>query len=165
MGPIRRLCALVLVAAFAPFALGCSSSYVPAASPRAAIVMDSGSYAYTRDGKKYDGGLFGGDIEEVVRGNPQAEDYARAYKGGMLGGFLLSLAGALGVGAGAAVTVEQGSQRAPGQSVPPTGLVVMGGGLAVEMIGLFLELNALPHMTDAINAYNDGLGAQAAGGR
>jgi hypothetical protein len=32
---------------------------------------------------------------------------------------------------------------------------VMGAGLVVELVGLGVELNAVPHFYDAINAYND----------
>jgi hypothetical protein len=120
--------------------------------------MDGGYYAYMRDGKKYEGGLFGGDIEEAVHGNPRAEEYARQYKTGTVTGFILSMLGATALGVGGGVVGVQASQTSNGQSLPPTGLIVMGAGLVVEMTGLIIELNALPHLSDAINAYNDGVG-------
>jgi hypothetical protein len=165
----HRICALGILATLAPFALGCSASYRPLASPRVSLVMEGGQYAYVRDGNEYSGGLLGGDIEEAVRGNEKAEEYAHEYKNGMLTGFLLTLLGLAGVGTGAAITGEQSAETRGGQSLPPTGLLVMGGGLLVETIGLIVELSAQPHLTDAINAYNDGLGlgpaAQSSGTR
>jgi hypothetical protein len=144
------------------FTLGCSSTYMPRPSSRASIVMDEGTMAYVRDGKKYDGGIFGGHIEEAVRGNPQAEDYAHQFKTGMITGFVLSTIGIIGVIVGATLVGVQASQQPNDQSVPVTGLVVMGGGLLVDIIGSSVMLNAQPHLFDAINAYNDGIPAPAA---
>jgi hypothetical protein len=124
--------------------------------------MDGGYYAYMRDGKKYEGGLFGGDIEEAVHGNPRAEEYAHQYKTGMVTGFILSMLGATAVGVGGGVIGAQAAETSNGQSLPPTGLIVMGAGLVVEITGLIIELNAMPHMTDAINAYNDGIALPSA---
>jgi len=64
--------------------------------------------------------------------------------------------GALGLVGGAAITGAQAS-RADQNTVPIAGLLVMGGGLLLELIGLGVEFNALPHFYDAINAYNDDL--------
>jgi hypothetical protein len=149
--------ALTTLISFVPFALGCSSSYVPVASPRASIVLDSGSYAYVRDGKKYEGGLFGGELEEAVHGNPRAEAYARAYKTGTATGFALSMVGAAAAIAGLFVFGAQAAQTSNSSDIPPTGLLITGGGLLVDLVGGIVTLNAAPHMTDAINAYNDGL--------
>jgi hypothetical protein len=150
------------LAAMGASTLGCSSTYMPRPSPRVSLVMDSGSYAYVRDGKKYEGGLFGGDLDEAVKGNPEAEHYASAYKGGIATGFVLSLVGAVGIGVGAGVAGSELANQPPGSSsVPVTGLVVMGAGLLVSIIGDVVILNAAPHLFDAINAYNDGLQAAA----
>jgi hypothetical protein len=48
--------------------------------------------------------------------------------------------------------------------LPVTGLAMMGAGLIVDLIGLVLVARATPHLWDAVNAYNDGAGAAAAGG-
>jgi hypothetical protein len=136
--------------------VGCASSYVPRPGPRVAMVLEGGTYSYVRDGKTYKGGLFGGDIDKVVQGDPQAEKYARAYKTGMATGFALTMVGLAGIVAGAFVLTAD-AQQSQGGSVPATGLVVMGSGLVVEIVGAILELNAAPQLFDAINAYNDGL--------
>ena len=77
--------------------VGCASSYLPQPSPRVSVVMDGGSYAYTRDGQKYSGGLFGGDIDKAVKGNKAAEKYAHEYKTGMATGFALTVIGLAGL--------------------------------------------------------------------
>jgi hypothetical protein len=143
------------------FTLGCSSSYMPAASPRVALVMDSGTWAYVRDGKKYPGGLFGGDLDKAVAGNPEAEKYARQYKAGTLTGFVMTFMGLAGLIGGLTVYDTQAESEAYGQRIPPTGLIIAGAGLLVELIGAGVEVSAVPHLTDAINAYNDGLTAPA----
>lgn len=149
--------ALAALFSFLPVATGCSSSYVPAASPRASLVMESGTYAYVRDGKKYEGGVFGGDIEEAVRGNERAEEYARAYKTGTATGLALSFVGVAAAIGGAVLLGYQAGQTTSGQSVPLTGLFIALGGFVVDLAGGIVVSNAQPHLFDAINAYNDGL--------
>jgi len=119
--------------------------------------MESGTYAYVRDGKKYEGGVFGGDLEEAVRGNARAEEYARAYKTGMATGLALSFLGAAATIGGAVLLGYQAGQTPSGQSVPLTGLFIALGGLVVDIAGDIVVSSAQPHLTDAINAYNDGL--------
>jgi hypothetical protein len=119
--------------------------------------MERGTYAYVREGRKYEGGLFGGELEEAVQGNPQAVEYARAYKTGKVTGFVLTLLGAAAAIGGIVLFATQATQTPSTQDVPPTGLFIAGGGLLVELAGSIVMLNAEPHMTDAINAYNDGL--------
>jgi hypothetical protein len=119
--------------------------------------MDHGTYAYVRDGKKYEGGYFGGDIDEAVHGNPKAEEYARSYKTGRTAGFALTLFGAAAAVGGLVLFGAQAGQTQSGQDVPLTGLLIAGGGLIIETIGSLIAVNAEPHLTDAINAYNDGV--------
>jgi hypothetical protein len=89
--------------------------------------MDSGRLAYVKDGKKYEGGYFGGDIEEAVEGNAQAEGYARAYK----------------------------AERVGGAATTFLGILTAAGGLVLETIGVYVLASAPRHLFDAINAYND----------
>ena len=157
---------VVALAILATFAAACSTSYMPAAGPRLSVVMEGGTPAYVRDGKKFEGGIFGGDIEEAVQGSRKAEAYAHDFKTGMVTGFAMTLIGGAGLVGGAAVAGVQANQDR--SAVPVTGLLVMTGGLILELIGLGVELSALPHFYDAVNAYNDDLpqsGAGAAAGR
>ncbi len=42
------------------------------------MVVENGSMAYRRDGKVYQAGLFFGELEEAVKGDPQEEQAFRA---------------------------------------------------------------------------------------
>jgi hypothetical protein len=138
------------------FVLGCGGSYVPRPSPRLSIVQDGFGYGYYRDGKRYEGGLFGGDIVEAVHGNPQAEEYARQFKGGTVAGFVVTLVGTLGVVGGLSLFSADAASTPPGQSVSARGPAILLGGAAVELVGILITANAAPHLFDAINVYNDG---------
>jgi|CZKU01.1.fsa_nt_gi hypothetical protein len=69
----------VALAVLATFIVGCSSSYIPATGPRLSVVMEGGTPTYVRDGKKFEGGFLGGDIEEAVHGSPKVYDAVNAY--------------------------------------------------------------------------------------
>lgn len=134
--------------------VGCSSAYVPVQSPRLSFAIENGHAIYWRDGQKFDGGLFGGSIEEAVRGNPHSEEYARQYKTGTEAGFGLMLGGLGAVIGGSAVAMaEDGRGNVGGPAL--TGLGLMGVGLVSYLVGAIVALNAAPHLWDAINAYND----------
>jgi len=145
------------VALLVSFSAGCSSSYVPAVSPRLSLVQDGGGWAYVRDGKKYDGNIFGGELDKAVEGNPQAEKYAHEYQSGRAAGFLISLLGASTAVGGLVVFDAQANAQSSSQNLPVTGLIIIGAGLIADLIGAGIQLSAMPHMYDAINAYNDGL--------
>jgi len=157
----------VALAVLATFIVGCSSSYIPATGPRLSVVMEGGTPTYVRDGKKFEGGFLGGDIEEAVHGSPKAEEYAHEFKTGVSTGFAMTIIGAVGLVGGATIGGIEAAQDGR-NTVPVTGLVVMGAGLALYLVGLGLTLNAIPHFYDAVNAYNDDLapsGATAPAGR
>lgn len=140
---------------------GCSTSYSPRPGPRVAIIQRAGTPAYFRDGRVYDGGMFGGDLEEAVAGNPEAEAHARAFKSGMVGGFVASLLGAVGLGVGLVTfahgTAEGRAGESRGKTNQTIGAGVLAGGAVAYLTGLALMLNAQPHLWDAVNVYNDGL--------
>jgi hypothetical protein len=135
----------------------CSSAYIPQPGPRLSVVMDSGSLAYVRDGKTYPGGFLGGDIEDAVKGNPRAEEYAHDYKSGMVTGFVLSMLGVAGMVGGLTFEGIEARQTPGDQPIPLTGLVIAGAGAIVDLIGAGLMMGAMPHLYDAINAFNDGV--------
>jgi hypothetical protein len=145
------------VAALVSCTLGCSSAYMPQPGPRVSVLMAGGTIAYVRDGKKYEGGLFGGDIEEAVRGNPQAEEYAQEYKSGVVTGFAAMMLGIAGVVGGVVVTGLEEGPRANSGSVPVAGLVILGAGAVLDIVGATVMTKAVSHLWDAINSYNDGL--------
>src|SRR5580700_4013526 len=146
------------VAGLVSCSLGCSSVYMPRPGPRLAVTMDEGRLAYVRDGKRFEGGWLGGDIEEAVRGNPQAEEYAHDFKSGVVAGFATTMIASAVIVGGVVVTgIEEGAP-ANRNSVPVTGLAMMGAGLIIDLI---LVTRAAPHLWDAINAYNDGVAPPA----
>jgi hypothetical protein len=141
---------------------GCSSSYMPRPGPRVAMIQQNGNPAYVRDGRVYEGGVFGGDIVEAVRGNPEAEEHARAYKNGMIGGFVATLGGGVSLVSGTtllAIGSASNSYGSDRDTYRTAGGLLLAGGIAAYITGLVLMLNAQPKMWDAINVYNDGIGA------
>jgi hypothetical protein len=139
-------------------ATGCSTAYMPRPGPRVEVIMKSGTPSYVRDGRVYEGGIFGGELEEAVRGNPEAELHARSYHNGMTTGFILALLGGASVigGAGfvAAGTNGSGSNDTTRQTAGATLLVA---GLVADIVAIIVVSTAEPHMWDAINVYNAGV--------
>jgi hypothetical protein len=135
----------------------CSSAYIPQPGPRLSVVVDGGSLAYVRDGQKYPGGFLGGDIEDAVKGNPRAEEYAHDYKSGMVTGFALSMLGVGGMVGGLTLAGIEAGRTSGNQPIPLTGLVIAGAGAIVDLIGSGVMMGAVPHLYDAVNAFNDGV--------
>jgi hypothetical protein len=138
------------------FATGCSSSYRPADSPRISTALSGGSPTFFRDGKEYPAGLFLGGVEDAVQGNRRAEDEARTAHHLMVGGFVLGLVGDGTAIAGVALDASHPTHNTE------LGLGLVLGGLAGAIAGFILMANASPHMYDAINIYNDSIGADGA---
>jgi hypothetical protein len=156
---VRRAVGSVLACTLTLASTGCSTAYIPRPSSRVQVIMKGGVPAYVREGKVYEGGIFGGDLDEAVKGNPEAESHARAYQNGLLGGFLSTVVGAVSLGAGLGLYgINLGrstDQRdATAQNV---GVALLVGGLAAYVAGLVLITTAQPHQWDAINVYNDAL--------
>jgi hypothetical protein len=156
---LRRAVGAVLVCTLTVASTGCSTAYMPRPSPRVQVIMKGGTPAYVREGKVYEGGIFGGDLDEAVRGNPEAESHARTYQNSMIGGFLATLAGGVSMGGGlvlfAADSAQTSSDRSSSRQMVAGTLVL--GGLAAYVAGIVLLSTAQPHHWDAINVYNDGL--------
>jgi hypothetical protein len=150
-----RARAVVLVALLAPTSLGCASSYVPRPGPHVALVQDGGTISYVREGVKYDGGIFGGDIEEAVSGSQRAEEYAREYKNGMTTGFVLTMIGSVGLVGGAGLLGAEEARTSAWDSTATTAMIVMLSGLVVELVGAGIAARAQTHLYDAVNVYND----------
>jgi hypothetical protein len=112
-----------------------------------------GSAVYYRDGVEYPSGFFLGGAGDAVKGNPRAEDEARTAHHLMIGGISCELAsfGALGAGLGIA------SQNQPSDTAKDAAVGLLLGAVVVNVVGAILINNAVPHVVDAINIYNDGL--------
>lgn len=133
----------------------CSTHYVPQARGRLAVVMDPSMGLY-KDGKTYRPGLFGGDIDEAVAGNPRAEDEATAYQNDQTVGTACTFIGLASVVAGVTVLGADFPTSNQTNGLPPS-LGLMLGGLALDLIGLGFSLAAQGHLWDAVNIYNDGV--------
>jgi hypothetical protein len=121
------------------------------------VVQVGGTPSYARDGKIYQGGLGGGELEEAVRGNPEAEQHARDYRAGTISGLVSVLVGGVGMCVGVGLLAADGAARDHNSGRQISGAALAGGGLAAYIAGLVLVINAQPHMWDAINIYNDGV--------
>jgi len=140
---------------------GCATTaYEPVQSPRVSVV----SNAYVRDGRKFEAGFASG-LEEAVQGNARAESVASSAHGLMIGGFVVTIAGAAAVGAGAGVWAAGIEKDSAGNVHSKLSNVALGlalGGFAVELIGSALWNSGRAHELDAINIYNDGLSLRPA---
>ncbi len=151
---LHRVVGSVLVCALAT---GCATTYVPRPSSRVQVIMKGGTPAYMRDGRVYEGGIFGGDLDEAVRGNSEAESHAKAYQNQLLSGFLATLGGGASMVAGVTLYANGRSQSSMDTTQQNVGAALLIGGLAAYITGLVLLTTAQPHQWDAINIYNDGV--------
>lgn len=120
--------------------------------------MKGGNAAFVRDGKTYEGGMFGGGLIEAVRGNAEAEAHARAYRNLNIGGFVAVLGGGLSAASGAVLAAGSANGSEPrDRTNRAVGEVMLVSGLAAYVTGLILIVNAPPHVFDAANVFNDGL--------
>lgn len=155
------LLAGVLVAA--PAIAGCGGvPYNPRPSPRIQVVPDGSSLSLVKNGKSCPMNLFGGCLEETVRGNPQAEAEASSYKSKGVAGFIFSTLGTVSAGVGAGVLVGNELRTSPSTDLRIGSLAMTFGGLALSIIGSVFAANAQPHLWNAINLYNDNLPAYPA---
>jgi hypothetical protein len=155
MGAMRPRPASVAGTALLLAMTGCSTHYVPQARGRISVVMDPGMGLY-KDGRTYKAGLFGGDVDEAVAGNPRAEEEVAAYQSDQTIGTVLSFAGLAAVLGGAAVLGADVPNSSQTNALPPS-LGLMLGGVVLELVSLGFTLSAQPHLWDAINIYNDGV--------
>jgi hypothetical protein len=135
----------------------CSTSYMPRSSGRISVVQVGGIPSYVRDGKVYEGGVGGGELEEAVHGNPEAEQHARDYKSGTISGLVSVLVGAAGMFGGAGLLAADSAAADHDRGRQISGAALAGAGLTAYIVGLVLITTAQPHMWDAINVYNDGV--------
>jgi hypothetical protein len=152
---VRTLSALSIALA----TTACSSSYVPARSPRIATVWRGGYPSYYRDGVEYPSGFLLDGVEDAVHGNPRAEEEARTAHGLMIGGLVCELGGAAALGGGIAVAAT----NHPGDSGNDVAIGLLIGSVVASLAGAILTANAFPHAYDAVNIYNDGVNATPSG--
>ena len=150
---VRRTMCLGSVATLA--LTGCSTSYTPRPSPRVAVGMQGGSLTYMREGRAYQGGAFGGDIDDAVRGNAEAESHANAFRAKLIGGFAATIGGVASAVAGGIVYANSDDNGHRDTTAQTAGIALALGGVAAYVTGLVLIATAQPDLWDAINLYND----------
>ena len=157
---MTRLHALVSLAAICGLA-GCPSSQWAGRDPRKVYrTMQDGQQGYTRGGV-FHGDVFGGGLEEVVAGNPQAAQAAETFHNRMVGGFIATMGGALCLPVifayDAAKSITDDSTTGYHQST--THSLVEVACLALIVGGSIALVTAPPYGMDAVNMYNDGVDA------
>src|SRR5258708_8656950 len=117
--------------------------------------MKSGTPSYVRDGRVYEGGIFGGELEEAVRGNPEAESHARSYRNGMTTGFILTLLGGASVigGVGFVAAGTNGSGGNDNTKQTACGKLLLAA-LAAALRRIILVPNARPHIPVCVTVYH-----------
>jgi hypothetical protein len=126
------------------------------------MMTESGSLVLVKNGRTYSFGMFGGQLEDAVQGNPQAEAEAHAYKTKTTTGFVLNLVGSVAGGVGAGVLVANQLSDTPSTAMLAGSIALVLGGLALSITGNAITSSAQPHIWNAINIYNDGLPAYPA---
>lgn len=136
---------------------GCTA-YVPKPGPRVAETSEG----YYRGGELVPHGFLDTGLVDAVHGNPEAEGYAKKYRGLQVSGFVLDVAG-LGLAVGGLVPLSRSADaydpyQDPDQQASQRvlGLGLLAGGAVLLAVGLSLQATAGPAKLDAINAYNDG---------
>jgi hypothetical protein len=154
--PAGALLALPLLAA-------CSvSAYTPRPSPRIQVTTEGNSIALVKSGRKYAVNVLGGELEEAVSGNPEAEAEARSFRNKLVTGFVLSTIGTVGAATGAGLLVGNQVQSNPSTTVEVGSISAVVGGLVLSIVGGVIGSSAQPHLWNAVNMYNDGLPAYPA---
>jgi len=142
---------LALVAVLA----ACSSHYVPRSRGRVGIVMQGGAMAYVRDGEVHPHGVFGGGLQEAVRGNPEAERDAAEYHDRMRDGFIATIVGSVCMPVSVGYLAANSLQEQPSREGQNIAIVAALGCTALMFGGLFYAVSAEPYRWDAINRFND----------
>lgn len=146
-----------------PALAGCgAATYTPRPSPRITMMTEGGSLVLVKNGRSYAFGAFGGQLEEAVQGNPQAEAEAHAYKNKTITGFVLNMIGSVAGGVGAGVLVANQLSDTPSNGLLAGSIALVIGGLVLSITGNAISSSAQPHIWNAINIYNDGLPAYPA---
>jgi hypothetical protein len=144
------------------FCEACSSSYQPARSPRISVIQEGGSPTLVRDGQTFSVGLFGGGLEDAVRGNPAAEEHASSYKTLSIAGWSVYVAGLGSSIAGIFLLADNRAGGSNNDANDAAGAALALGGVAALVTSIVLLSTAQPHLWDAVNIYNDGVDASPA---
>jgi hypothetical protein len=158
----RKPIASIVAIAFVASSTGCSFGYMPKSNGKIAVVVDNGSPAYVKDGRVYKGGIFGGDLDEAVAGNPKAEAELEEYKSDMTGWLATFVAGTGAMVADVVMLSNDAARRDnPSGAELGTEVGLLGAWIGLYVASVVFAVSAQPHLFDAINVYNDGVDDRA----
>lgn len=127
----------------------CSTTYQPRRSGQVGVVIHHAAAMFVQDGREHPIGPFTGDLEGLVREQPEAAAHAHKAHVQLMVGVPTYVTGAAGVIVG--VLVLSG----------PVGWVVIGLGASALATGLGLMGAAVTEAIDAVNIHNDVAAARA----
>jgi hypothetical protein len=151
---MRTLLVVAVVAVVVVVGAGCSSSYIPQARGKVAIILKDGKPAYTRDGEIYEHGLLGGGLVEAVHGNPRAEQAAHEYRSRMGTGFLVGFAGLVCMTVTSVIAISKTEYVGNSHDPEAYMLTALACGVA-SIAGFSYAITAEPYRWDAVNMFND----------
>jgi hypothetical protein len=128
----------------------CGPAYAPAYSPRISVT----SNGLERGGVVFSAGPFGGDVDQAVHGVPKAEDEMGRFQSQQTIGTIFTYVGLATFVVGSTMLQYADSRAAPDNHVAPAYAVGLTG-LAMGVVGLFLQVSARGHLLDAVNIFND----------
>jgi hypothetical protein len=144
------------IGAFALLAIlsGCAqTNYVPVHSSRLTLTSEG----FVRDGAKYS------NLAEAVHGNQRAVSEAETGRSFLVGGIAGGIAGVVleGFGLGTLAAGERHDEAGePSNKVMvKAGAIMTLTGLTASVVSIILLGHAQAHQQDAMNIYNDGVGA------
>lgn len=143
-------------------ASGCASTtYAPRPDGRVTITFEDGARRFTKNGASVPATM--DNLQQVVADNPDAAAEARQSAGDFRTGFVLDLGGLAATLGGAFVIVPgtnpDGTRRPVSDARAAAGGALMLGGLIAIFGALHYLTSAQARQLDAINIYNDGVGA------
>jgi hypothetical protein len=143
-------------------AYGCASTtYTPRPDGRVAVTFDSGSARFTKNGTSVLASAH--NLQEMVTDNPAAAEQARQSASDFRTGLVLDLGGLAATIAGAIViapgTNADGTRHAVSDARVSAGSALMLGGIVAIFSAVHYLASAQARQLDAINIYNDGVGA------
>jgi hypothetical protein len=155
----KRRSLAVASAALLAQATCASTSYTPRSDGRISTVMEDGSLALVKDGRRYPTG--GDGLQQAVAGNPAAEEHVHSYSQGTHLALAENLIGFGALIAGTYIAVPKqdmaGNALMVSHDRQIASEVLLFGGLAALIVAGVQMASAQAHYMDAINIYNDGV--------
>lgn len=133
--------------------IGCiNATYRPVPSGRLVAHYERRGLVYSRDGRSFEAGFFGGGLIDAVDGNPAAVSRARSARSRLMVAYLVAVT-ALGC------SLDALFRRREGSGLTKVGYIEGTVCLSSLSIAQWLRFSAHSKRLDAINLYNDSAGS------